>query len=121
MTGYLIGAIISFLIGWTAAASEVLFRAENRPDPFAGTPGMLFLLALAAVGAALGTGGILWMFRAIPSSAVFIIMAGGGWGGWAASNWFNVGVAAGAVNRLIVGLGGLLLLYGLIWKFLPPP
>jgi hypothetical protein len=49
-----------------------------------------------------------------------IIIAGVGWAGWAASNWLNV-AAAGAVNRLIVGLGGLLLLYGLVWKFLPPP
>jgi hypothetical protein len=120
VTNYIIGALISFLIGWTVAASEVLFRLEQRPAPFQGTPGMLFLLALAAVGAALGTGGILWMFRAIPSSAVFIVIVGAGWGGFAASNWLNV-TPAGAVNRLIVGLAGLLLFYGLVWKFLPPP
>jgi hypothetical protein len=119
LTGYLIGALICFLIGWTVAAAEVLFREENRPDPFGGTMGMLFLLALSAVGAGLGTGGILWMFRAIPSSAVFIVMGGAGWAGFAASNWLHV-TAAGAVNRLIVGLAGLLLLYGLIWTFLPP-
>ena len=119
MTGYLIGALISFLLGWTVAAAEVLFRVENRPNPFRGTMGMLFLLALSAVGAALGAGGILWMFRAIPSSAVFIVIGGAGWGGFAASNWLHVN-AAGAVNRLIVGLAGLLLLYGLVWNFLPP-
>jgi hypothetical protein len=119
VTNYIIGALISFLIGWTVASAEVLFRQTDRPSPFQGTPGMLFLLALAAVGAAFGTGGILWMFQSIPSSAVFIVIGGAGWGGFAASNWLNVN-AAGAVNRLIVGLGGLLLLYGLVWKFLPP-
>lgn len=120
MTNYLIAALICFLIGWTVAASEVLFRQENRPNPFSGTLGMVFLLALSAVGAALGTGGILWAFRAVPSSAVMIVIAGAGWGGFAASNWLNVS-PAGAVNRLIVGLAGLLLLYGVVWKFLPPP
>ena len=120
MTNYILAAVISFLIGWTAAAAEVLFRLENRPNPFRETLGMLFLLALAGVGAALGTGGILWMFRSIPSSAVMIVIAGAGWGGFAASNWLHVH-PAGAVNRLIVGLGGLLLLYGLVWKLLPPP
>ena len=119
MTNYLIGGVICFLIGWTAAAAEVLFREPERPNPFSGTPGMLFLLALAAVGAALGTGGLLWMFRAIPSSAVWIVIVGAGWGGWAASNWLNVN-AAGAVNRLLVGLAGLLLFYGLVWRVFPP-
>ena len=119
MTNYIVGALICFFIGWSVAAAEVLFREENRPDPFRGMAGMLLLLALAAVGAAFGTGGILWMFRAIPSSAVFIVIGGAGWGGFAASNWLHVR-AAGAVNRLIVGLAGILLLYGLAWKFLPP-
>ena len=116
---YLVGALICFLIGWSAASAEALFRTPERPNPFRGTPGMLFLLALAAVGAALGTGGVLWMFRAIPSSAVWIVIVGAGWGGWAGSNWLNVN-AAGAVNRLLVGLAGLLLLYGLIWRVFPP-
>ena len=119
MTNYLIGALISFAIGWTIASAEVLFREENRPSPFRGTPGMLLLLALAGVGAAFGTGGILWMFQSIPSSAVFIVIGGAGWLGFAASNKLQV-APAGAVNRLIVGLAGILLLYGLAWKFLPP-
>ena len=119
MTNYIIGALFSFAIGWTMASAEVLFREENRPSPFAGTAGMLFLLALSAVGAALGTGGILWMFQAIPSSAVFIVIGGAGWLGFIASNKLHV-AAAGAVNRLIVGLAGVLLLYGLAWRFFPP-
>lgn len=119
MTGYLIGGVISFALGWSVAAAEVLFREENRPSPFSGNPGMLFLLALSAVGAALGTGGILWMFQAIPSSAVFIVLAGGAYLGFTASSKLHV-AAAGAVNRLIVGLAALLALYGLVWKLLPP-
>ena len=119
MTGYIIGVLISFVIGWAVASAEVLFREENRPNPFGGNLGMLFLLALSAVGAALAAGGILWMFRAIPSSAVFIVIGGAGWLGFTASNKLHV-APAGAVNRLIVGLAGILLLYGLVWKFLPP-
>ena len=120
MITYIIAALICFLIGWTVSAAEALFREENRPSPFRGTAGMLLLLALAAVGAAFGTGGILWIFRAIPSSAVTIVIGGAGWLGFAASSRLHV-VAAGAVNRLILGLAGILLLYGLAWKFLPPP
>jgi hypothetical protein len=119
VTNYIIGALICFLIGWTVAAAEVLFREEHRPTPSRGTGGMLLLLALAAVGAAFGTGGILWIFQAIPSSAVIIVIGGAGWLGFAASSKLHV-VATGAVNRLLVGLGGILLLYGLVWKLLPP-
>ena len=120
MSYYLIAAVICFLAGWSVAAAEALFRLEDRPPPFRGTPGMLFLLALAGVGAALAVGGVLWIFQAIPSSAVIVVILGAGWGGFAASDWFNVH-PAGAVNRLMVGLAGLLVMYGLVWKFLPPP
>jgi hypothetical protein len=119
VTHYILGALICFLIGWTVAAAEVLFRQEQRPSPFRGSLGMLLLLALSGVGAAFGTGGILWMFQAIPSSAVLIVIGGAGWLGFAASSRLHA-AAAGAVNRLIVGLAGILLLYGLVWKFLPP-
>jgi hypothetical protein len=117
---YILAALICFLVGWTVAAAEVLFRQEERPSPFRGGLGMLLLLALAAVGAAFGTGGILWIFRAIPSSAVIVVIGGAGWLGFAASNKLH-GAPAGAVNRLIVGLAGTLLLYGLAWKVFPPP
>ena len=103
------------------AAAEVLFRLEDRPNPFRGTLGMVFLLALSAVGAALGTGGILWAFRAIPSSAVMIVIAGAGWGGFAASNWLNVKSCRRGQPAHCWFSAGLLLLYGLVWKFLPPP
>jgi hypothetical protein len=116
---YLVAAAICFLSGWTVASSEALFRVEDRPPPFRGTLGMLFLLVLASVGAALAVGGILWIFQKIPSSAVIVVILGAGWGGFAASNWLNVH-PAGAVNRLLVGLAGLLLIYGFVWKVLTP-
>jgi hypothetical protein len=68
VTGYLIAAVICFSIGWSVAAAEALFRLEERPPPFQNRPGVLFLLALSAVGAALGTGGVLWAFQARRSS-----------------------------------------------------
>jgi hypothetical protein len=120
VSNYILAALICFLIGWTVAAAEALFREEQRPSPFRGTLGMLLLLALAGVGATFGTSGILWMFRTIPSSAVIIVIGGAGWLGFAASNKLHV-APAGAVNRLIVGLVGILLLYGGAWRFLPPP
>jgi hypothetical protein len=116
---YLIAAVICFLAGWSVAAAESLFRLDERPAPFRGTPGMVFLLLLSGVGAALAAGGILWIFQKIPSSAVMVVILGAGWGGFAASNWLNVH-PAGAVNRLMLGLAGLLLMYGLVWRFLPP-
>ena len=120
MTHYILAALICFVVGWTVAASEALFREPNRPAPFRGRLGMLLLLALAAVGAAFGTGGILWIFRAIPSSAVIVVIGGAGWLGFAASSKLH-GAPPGAVNRLILGLAGILLLYGLAWKLFPPP
>jgi hypothetical protein len=117
---YLLALLISFLAGWSVAASEVLFKTDQRPGMFQGTAGMILLLALTGAGGLSAAGGILWAFRAVPSAAVMIVIAGGGWLGWTASNWLNVAVA-GAVNRLLVGVAGLTVLYGLVWSFLPPP
>jgi hypothetical protein len=117
---YVLALLISLLAGWSLAASELLFREEQRPGIFRGTAGILLLLALTAIGGLLAAAGILWSFRSIPSSAVMIVIAGGGWLGFAGSNRLHVN-AAGAVNRLIVGVAGLLLLYGVTWSWLPPP
>jgi len=117
---YLLALLISFLAGWTVAASDVLFREEDRPGVFRGSAGTMLLLILTAAGGLFATGGILWIFRTILTSAVIIIIAGGGWLGFAASNRLHVN-AAGAINRLIVGVAGLVLLYGLTWSFFPPP
>jgi hypothetical protein len=117
---YALVVLISFLAGWSAAASEVLAKANERPGMLRGTAGMVLLLALTGVGGLAAAGGILWAFRAIHSSMVLILIAGGGYLGWRASDWLNVAVA-GAVNRLLVGVAGLAILYGLLWSFYPPP
>jgi hypothetical protein len=116
---YALAVLIPFLAGWSAAASEVLFNAERRPGIFQGTSGMILLLVLAGIGGLLAAGGILWIFRAIHSSAVLVLIAGGGYMGWTTSNWLNVAVA-GAANRLLVGVAGLTIVYGLVWSLLPP-
>jgi hypothetical protein len=115
----LLAFLISFASGWTAAAAEVLFREENRPGVFAGTAGTLLLLALTGVGAYFAAYGILWIFQAIHSSVVIVIIPGGGWLGFAASNRLHVN-AAGAVNRLLIGAAGLIVLYGAAWSLLRP-
>ncbi len=117
---YLLALLISLFAGWTIAASDVLFREEDRPGIFAGALGTLLLLVMTTAGGLFAAGGLLWIFRAIPSSAVIVIIAGGGWLGFAASNRLHMN-AAGAVNRLIVGVAGLLILYGITWSFFPPP
>jgi hypothetical protein len=117
---YTLVVLISFLGGWSAAASEALAKAEERPGMWRGTAGMVLLLALTAVGGLAAAGGILWAFRAIHSSMVVVLIGGGGYLGWRASDWLNVTVA-GAANRLLVGVAGLAILYGLVWSFFPPP
>jgi len=119
MMTYALALLIPFLAGWTAAAAEVLFKTEQRPGMFRGNPGTVLLLALATVAGLLAAGGMLWMFRVVHSSMVLIFIAGGIYLGWTASNWLNVAVA-GTINRLMVGVGGLILLYAVVWTFLPP-
>ena len=120
MMNYLFALLIALAAGWTVAASEALFRAENRPGIFAGTAGTILLLLMTAIAGLFAVGGILWAFQAIHSSAVMVVLAGGGWMGFAASNWLNVSVA-GAVNRLTVGGIGLMVLYGITQTWFPPP
>ena len=115
----LFASLISFAAGWTLAASEMLFREENRPGVFAGRPGIVLLLVMTGVAGLFATGGILWMFQAVRSSGVLVIILTGGWFGFAASNRLH-GNAAGAVNRLIVGVTALVILYGMTWSFLRP-
>ncbi len=115
----LFASLISFAAGWTLAASEMLFREENRPGVFAGRPGIVLLLVMTGVAGLFATGGILWMFQAVRSSGVLVIILTGGWFGFAASNRLH-GNATGAVNRLIVGVTALVILYGMTWSFLRP-
>ena len=51
----LVGFVISFAAGWSIAACDALFRAEERPGIFRGTAGMILLLIMAGVGGFTGT------------------------------------------------------------------
>ncbi|HZS64255.1 MAG TPA: hypothetical protein VFA53_07145 [Xanthobacteraceae bacterium] len=114
-----LACLISLSIGWTAAACDALFRDENRPDVFNGLFGTLFLLTLTGVGGFFAAFNILWMFRTIHSSAILVIIAGGAYLGFTASNRLHVN-AAGAANRFVLGLGSLLIYYAVAWKLLRP-
>jgi hypothetical protein len=116
---YALGFLIPFLAGWSVAASEVLFKTEQRPGMLRGTPGMILLLALTGVAGLSAAGGILWVFQSIHSSMVLVFIGAGAYMGWRASNWLNVAVE-GTVNRLLVGVSGLLFFYAVVWTFLPP-
>ena len=117
---YVLAFLISLLAGWSGMAAEALVRAEARPGMFAGKPGMVVLMLFYAAGALLVAGGIVWILKMIPTSAVFVLIAAGAVLGGAASNRLHVN-AAGAANRLILGVAGLMILYGLAWAYFPPP
>ena len=79
-----LGFLISFAAGWSIVAADALFRAEERPGMFQGTPGMILLLVVAGVGGAdhrrdVRSG----CSQSLISAAVLVILAGGT-GAWAA-------------------------------------
>jgi hypothetical protein len=115
---YIVAFLLSFLAGWCFAASEVLFRAEHRPGLFRGAAGMVVLLAFAAAIGLLVVGSALWMFQAIQSSTVLVVMLGGALIGFMASNRLHVNTA-GAANRLVIGVLALTLLYGVASRGFP--
>jgi len=116
---YILAFVLSVVGGWCLAASDALFRSQERPGLFAGRAGMIVLLAFAAAGGLLLAGSAVWVMRAIPSSVVLVIMAGGGYLGAAASNRMHVN-AAGAANRMLSGLVVLVVTYGIAWTIYPP-
>ena len=115
---YVIAILIALFAGWSVAACDALFRAEEKPGPFQGNVGMLLLLAATAAGGLLLAGAVIWVLRISPSASVALIFGLFGWLGAFASNRLNV-TAAGAANRMIVGIAGLAALYGLAWWFFP--
>src|SRR5262245_5064131 len=116
----ILGFLISFAAGWSVMAAEALFRAEERPGIFRGTPGMILLLTIAAVGALTIAYTLIWFLQSLISAAVVVIIAGGGVLGGAASRKLHV-TAAGAANRMMVGFAALIVLYGVVWTYFPPP
>jgi hypothetical protein len=116
----ILGFLISFAAGWSIAATDALFRAEERPGIFRGTPGMILLLIVAGTGGLTIAGAVVWFLQSMISAAVLVILAGGIVLGGAASRKLHVN-AAGAANRMMLGLAVLVVLYGLVWTYLPPP
>ena len=116
----ILGFLISFAAGWSMAAADALFRAEERPGIFRGTPGMVLLLTIAGVGGLTIAGAFVWFLQSMISAAVLVILAGGMVLGGAASKKLHVN-AAGDANRMMLGFAVLVVLYGLVWTYLPPP
>jgi hypothetical protein len=119
-----VGLLLSFLIGfaggWSLMACDALFRTEERPGIFRGTLGMVFLLVFTAVGGLTLAGASVWAFQANITAAVAVVLVAGMVLGFGASKRLHVN-AAGAVNRMMVGLAVLVVLYGLVWTYYPPP
>ena len=115
----ILGFLISFAAGWSIAAADALFRAEQRPGIFRGTPGMILLLTIAGVGGLTIAYTMIWFLQSMLSAAVMVIIAGGLVLGGAASKKLHV-TAAGDANRMIVGFAVLVVLYGLVWTYFPP-
>ncbi len=115
----ILGFMISLAAGWTVVAADALFRAEQRPGIFHGTPGMVLLLIVAGIGGLTIAGAVVWFLQSMISAAVAVILAGGLVLGGAASKKLHIN-AAGAANRMMVGLAVLVALYAMVWTYLPP-
>jgi hypothetical protein len=115
----ILGFLISFASGWSVAAADALFRAEDRPGVFRGTPGMVLLLVVAGIGGLTIAGAVIWFLQSMISAAVLVILAGGFVLGGGASRKLQVN-PAGAANRMMLGLAALVVLYGVVWTYLPP-
>ena len=98
----ILGFLILFAAGWSVAAADALFRAEERPGIFRGTPGMILLLTVAGVGELTIAGAVIWFLQSMISAAVMVILAGGMVLGGAASKKLHVN-AAGDANRMMLG------------------
>jgi hypothetical protein len=115
----LLGFLISFAAGWSIAACDAVFRAEERPGVFRGTAGMVLLLITAGIGGLTIAYAMIWFLQSMISAAVMVILAGGLVLGGAASKKLHAN-AAGAANRMMLGLASLVVLYGTVWTWLPP-
>jgi hypothetical protein len=118
---YVLAVLIALFAGWWLAATDALFRAEERPGLFHGTAGMVLLLVATAAGGLLVAGTVIWFVRIAPSAyggSLAVIMLIAAVLGGKASNMLHV-TAAGAANRMLVGLAALTVLYGIAWSYFP--
>jgi hypothetical protein len=115
----LVAVLIALFGGWWVAATETrCFARSERPGMFAGTSGMVLLLIATAGGGLLLAGGAIWIAQLAGSGSVAVIIGIFGFLGAKASNMLNAS-AAGAVNRMLTGLLGLTVLYGIAWTVFP--
>ena len=115
---YVVAVLIALFGGWWVAATDTLFRADERPGLFAGTSGMVLLLIASGGGGLLLAGGAIWIAQIASSGSVAVIIGLFGLLGAKASNMLHV-TTAGAANRMLVGLLGLTVLYGIAWSLFP--
>ena len=118
---YMIAVLIALFAGWWLAATDALFRAEERPGLFHGTTGMGVLLLATAAGGLLLAGAVIWFVRIAPSAygaSLTVVMLIAAALGAKASNMLHA-TAAGAANRMLVGLAALTVLYGIVWSYFP--
>jgi hypothetical protein len=115
---YVIAVLIALFVGWSLAACDALFRAEEKPGMFQGTLGMVLLLAATAAAGLVIAGAVIWVLRISPSASVAVIIGLFGLLGAKGSNMLNV-TAAGAANRMMVGIAGLAILYSIAWWYFP--
>jgi hypothetical protein len=117
---YVVAVLIALFGGWWVAATDAVFRAEQRPGLFGGTFGMVLLLVATVGGGLLLAQGVIWIARIVPSASVAAIIGVMGLLGAKGSNMLNA-APAGAVNRMLLGLAGLTVLYAIAWSYFPVP
>jgi hypothetical protein len=115
---YVIAVLIALFAGWSVAACDALFRSEDKPGMFRGNLGMILLLAATAAAGLVVAGAVIWILRISPSASVAVIIGLFGLLGAKTSNMLNI-TAAGAANRMMVGIAGLAVLYGIAWVYFP--
>ncbi len=116
---YLLAFLFPVFAGWSMAAANALWNAPDRPPVLQGTGGRIFLIAVYAMTGLLLVAGIIWMFHTLPTSHSVIVIFTGGLLGTTASQRLHVN-AAGAINRLVVGVIGLLVAYVIAWMLVGP-
>jgi hypothetical protein len=117
---YVVAVLIALFGGWWLAATNALFRTDQRPGLFGGNSGMVLLLVATAGGGLLLAGGVVWIARIVPSASVAVIIGIVGLLGAKGSDMLDA-APEGAVNRMLLGLAGLTVLYGIAWSYFPAP
>jgi hypothetical protein len=116
---YLLAFLFPVLAGWSLAAANALWKAADRPPVLQGTGGRFLLITVYVLTGLLLAAGIVWMFHTLRTSHLVIVIFTGGLLGTSASRRLHVN-AAGAINRLVTGVAGLLVAYVIAWVLVHP-